>query len=92
MCYVNSSLHLKMVGWVGDALQDLNPHIFADADFAGDKRDSKSTRGVFLGMFGPDTRLPIAAVCKTQDAVSHSTPEAEIVAADLALRTFGIPA
>jgi len=92
MCYVNSSLHLKMVGWVGDDIKNLNPHILAGAGIAGDKKDSKRTCVVLLGIFGPDTRMPLTAVYKKQYAVSHSTPEAEIVAADLALRTLGLPA
>ena len=32
------------------------------------------------------------AISKKQSCVSHSTPEAEIVAADLAIRTEGLPA
>ena len=36
--------------------------------------------------------FPIQAQSKKQTAVSHSTPEAEIVAADLAVRTVGLPA
>ena len=40
---------------------------------------------------GPDTRFMLAALSKKQACVSHSTPEAEIVAADYALRTEGLP-
>eukprot|EP00972_Heterocapsa_arctica_P071106 10504589-Heterocapsa_arctica.AAC.1 len=36
--------------------------------------------------------FPLNAISKKQTCVSHSTPEAEIVAADLALRTEGLPA
>ena len=35
MCYIESSLELRMVSWVGDKRGDLGPHLFADADFAG---------------------------------------------------------
>ena len=35
---------------------------------------------------------PLAAISKKQTCVSHSTPEAELVAMDAALRTEGLPA
>ena len=35
---------------------------------------------------------PIAGLSKRQGCVSHSTPEAEIVSADTAVRTIGLPA
>ena len=35
MCYIDSTTHHCMVGWVGDSLAKINPHLFADADFAG---------------------------------------------------------
>ena len=47
---------------------------------------------MFLAMVGPNTFFPISGVSKKQTAVSHSTPEAEIVAADAAVRTLGMPA
>ena len=37
-------------------------------------------------------RSPIAGISKRQTNVSHSTPEAEIVAADFAVRSLGTPA
>lgn len=41
---------------------------------------------------GPSTFLPLAMQSKRQGCVSHSTPEAEIVVADFALRMMGLPA
>ena len=35
MCYINSTLNLRMVGWVGDKISDVSPHLFADVDLAG---------------------------------------------------------
>ncbi len=52
----------------------------------------RSTTGVFLCLAGSRTFCPLAGVLQKQTAVSHSTPEAEIVAADFGLRTEGIPA
>ena len=38
------------------------------------------------------TRFPLAGGSKRQGSVSHSTREAKIVAADVTLRTMGLPA
>ena len=92
MCYINFTLDPRLSGWVGDKHLELAPHLFADADFAGDSTTMRSTSGVFLVILGPNSYFPLAATSKKQTAVSHSTPEAEIVAADLAVRTEGIPA
>eukprot|EP00969_Alexandrium_andersonii_P224666 9922154-Alexandrium_andersonii.AAC.1 len=42
-------------------------------------------------MTGPDTRFPLTFVSQKQKSVSHSTPEAEIVAMDHVLRTMLLP-
>ena len=91
VAYINSTLDHVLVGWCGDKIEDVELILYSDADFAGDAT-SKSTSGVFMEMRGPDTRFMISAISKTQSCVSHSTPEAEIVAADFALRSVGIPA
>ena len=92
VCYISSTLHLRAYGWVGDDASQLALGLFADADFAGDKQDMKSTSGVFMTLTGPSTACPLNGISKKQTGVSHSTPEAEIVAADLAVRTEGFPA
>ena len=43
-------------------------------------------------LYGPHSSCPLAGESKKQTAVSHSTVEAEIAAADHALRTSGLPA
>ena len=43
-------------------------------------------------MAGPNTFFPLGAHSRKQTCVSHSTPEAELVAADAALRLEGLPA
>ena len=65
--------------------------MFVDASFAADLRDSKSTTGAYLCLFGPRTFVPIMWLCKKQSATSHSSTEAEVIALDAALRTEGIP-
>ena len=92
ICYVNSTLHLRHISWCGDAAKDIVLRLYADADFAGDQATMRSTSGVFLCLRGPNTFMPLGAVSKKQTCVSHSTPEAEIVAFDCALRTVGLPA
>ena len=80
-----------MVRYIGDDLSKVQVHVYADADFAGDPSSKRSTTGVHLSLRGPHTCFPINGQSKRQECVSHSTPEAEIVAADWALRREGIP-
>ena len=91
MSYIFCSLEDRMVGYIGDAAEDLHLELYSDADFASDLETRKSTTGVFLVLSGPNTFFPLSGVSKKQSAVSHSTPEAEIVAAAQALRTVGLP-
>jgi hypothetical protein len=92
MCYINSSLDLRLKGHIGDKPEDLVISLYSDADFAGDKESSKSTSGIFIALTGPNSFYPLNATSKKQTCVSHSTPEAEIVAANAAVRTEGLPA
>lgn len=92
MCYINSTLQKKMIGWVGDGLDTLQLSLYADADFAGCAKTLRSTSGPHMNAQGKHTRFPLTGGSKRQGCVSHSTPEAEIVAADTTLRTLGIPA
>ena len=90
MCYIQSTLSWRQMGYVGDGLSDVVFDLYADADFAGDP-SKKSTSGMHVAISGPRTYFPLNGQSKRQDCVSHSTPEAEIVAADLALRREGLP-
>ena len=58
---------------------------------AADKSTSKSVSRVFCAMCGPTTFFPSCALSEKQGAVSHSTAESEMVAADLGLRTEALP-
>ena len=89
VCYINSSLDYKLKGHIGDSNQGLTLTLFSDADFAGCLDTAKSTSGVFIAPTGPNSFFPLSAISEKQSCVSHSTPEAEIVAADLAIRTEG---
>ena len=81
-----------MIGWVGDTMPDIILRLYSDADFAGCKVTAKSTTGAFLRLSGPHTSFPLEALSKKQGCVSTSTPEAETVAANAAVRTMGLPA
>ena len=48
--------------------------------------------GVLLQLSGANTFYPLAGESKKQSCVSHDTPEAELVAADFAIRTECLPA
>ncbi len=38
VCYINSTVELSQISWVGDELKDLKLQLFVDADFAGCER------------------------------------------------------
>ena len=65
--------------------------MFADADFAGDIKDSKSTSGCYLALCGPRTFIPIAAMSTKQSVVSHSSTESEIVSLEQGMRSEALP-
>ena len=81
-----------MYAWVGDEPGGLELHLYSDANFADEQANMKSTSGVFLCLKGEYSFVPLSGLSKRQTCVSHSTPEAEIVAADCAVRTEGLPA
>ena len=91
MGYIKATTHVCMKGYVGDTMDDLWIRLFGDADFVGEK-DAKSTSGIFECLHGPNTMFPLHAMSKKQGSVAHCTPEAEIVAANTAVRSVGIPA
>ena len=92
LCYINSPLDYKLKGHIGDSSENLNLTLYSDADFAGCLDIAKSTSGAFIALTGPNSFFPLNATSKKQPCVSHSTPEAEIVAADLAIRAEGLRA
>ena len=64
--------------------------LFQDSDFAGDLKDSKSTSGGTLCVFGSHTFVPTSWMCKKQTSVSHSSTESEIISLDTGLRLDGL--
>ena len=91
VCYIKTTRDWRLAGWVGDDVKGLAPHLFSDADFAGCPDTMRATSGVHSVMRGEHSSFPIVAASKRQGCVSHSTTEAELVAADTAFRTAGLP-
>ena len=81
-----------MVGWIADSPSHLNVHLYADADFAGCVASQRSTSGAHLTVRGPKSSFPISCLSKRQGCVSLSTPEAEIIATQIAVKSMGLPA
>ena len=92
ICYIHSTKDYVQTSFVGDSPSQCSISMFCDASFAGDLKDSKSTSGGFIALFGPKTFVPITWICKKQGAVSHSSSEAEIISLEAVLRTEGLPA
>ena len=92
VCHINSTLDLKLYGWVGDPPHMLDLVLYRDADLAGDGTDSKSTSGMCLCLLGPRTVMPLNAMSNYQTSVSKSTHEAERVSLDHAIHKLGLPA
>ncbi len=90
--YMNGTAAWRQIGFIGDGPDELELGLFSDADFAGDHTQQRSTSGVFLALYGPHSFFPLTGQSKKQTAVSHSTVEAEILAANHAIRAAGLPA
>ena len=77
MSYINGSLDMRQVGFVGDSPDLLELWLFVDADFAGDRSDLKSTSGGFLVLAGPNTfsRLGISAKSRRASRIAPRRPK-----------------
>ena len=89
--YIQSTKHWCLKCLVGDSIDAIKIAVYADASFAGDLRDSKSTSGGLVCLVGPRTFVPLTWICKKQSAVSHSSTEAEIIALETIMRMEGLP-
>ncbi len=52
---INSTIDMRQVAFVGDKMEDCKLALYADSDFAGDRRDMKSTSGAIVVLVGPHT-------------------------------------
>ena len=93
VAYINctkSTKHHFLEGFIGDAFDQCQLWLFADADHAGE-HGSKSTSGSAIVLVGPNTYYPLNAFSEKQTVVAISSTEAEVVAANHSMRAEGIP-
>ena len=67
VCYINSSLDIRMQGFTGDTIAECQLWLFCDADWAGE-HDSKSTSGCALYLVGPNTYYHLMPSAKSRQA------------------------
>ena len=61
--YMNTTKDLSLESFVGDQIADLSVVVYSDASFADCKKTSRSTTGCFVAIVGPNTFVPINALC-----------------------------
>ena len=91
--YVASSIDLSLLCTTNaQDYDDVELHLFPDADLAGASDTSKSTSGCWAKLVGRHgTNFAVDWFSKLQTSTSHSTPEAELVALSKSLRDVGLP-
>ena len=74
-------------------LHDVQLLLWSDADWRGDPEDTKSTSGLLIELYNPNTRRrwPIGWNVRRQGSTSSSTAEAETVALSFAVKHEGLP-
>ena len=92
MGYLAGTKEYCLYGWIGDRMEDLDPCLYADSDFAGCTTTRKSTSGMVHQLTGPNSCFPLMAASRKQNCVSNSTAEAELIATCTAVRNVGLPA
>ena len=88
--YINSSLDIRVQGFIGDKIGDCKLWLFCDADWAGEY-DSKSASGCALYLVGPNTYYILNAFSKKQTCITMSSTESEVVSANHGVRAQGLP-
>ena len=91
MCFLFATKEDVMMGWIGDPVEELAPHIHFDSDFAGDPYTLKSTSGCHIDIQGPNSRFPLMGVSKGQSSTAQSSTEAEVASLDRGMKAHGEP-
>ena len=68
---MRSTLSHRQYAWIGDKADDLQLHLYTDADLASDPEDSIGTSGAYFAAVGFRTRALVAQRSKKQTVVSH---------------------
>ena len=83
VCYINSSLDIRMQGFIGDTIAECQLWLFCDADWAGE-HDSKSTSGCAKPA---DSKVrPKPSPKRDQDIVARMDPELDDNTGSLIIR------
>ena len=89
---MKSAAHIKLHGQVDSLdIDNVVLHAYPDADLCGTFDTTRATSGGFVELIGLNTFFPLDWFSKRQSATSHSTAEAELVAASKMLRESLIP-
>ena len=56
MCYINSTVDMVLSCYIGDSRDVLGLDLYADADWAGNRVDYKSTSGAIILLSGANSR------------------------------------
>jgi hypothetical protein len=93
MVYIQNSLAYRMYAWNDQGVADgpFKLRVYSDSDFAGCSQTQRSTTGAIVFLTRSGAKIPLAYLSKRQTCVSHSTPEAEIVAMDSTIRLLALP-
>ena len=92
--YLQSTLAFRVYAWhdPSSVEQPWALRVSSDADYAGRAETKRHTMGAIVFLSGKGTLVPLSLLPKRQGCVSISTPEADLVAMDTALRTLTLPA
>ena len=91
LCYIHSTIDHRMIAHIQDKPEDLSISLYVDADFAGDREDTKSTSGGLLVLTGKHSFFPISWVSKRQTSTSRSTTESEVISLAYSLYGEALP-
>ena len=89
VCYINSSLEVRMQGFIGNTIAECQLWLFCDADWAGEQ-NSKSTSGCALNLVSPNTYYPLNAFSKKQTSITMSSTESEAISANHGVRAHSV--
>lgn len=91
MSYMKTTRHYQLQGVVNNNKEDVHLELFVDADFSGERKDSKSTSGAWMRLAGTQTSFPLMWSSKRQTSTSRSTTEAEVIAMATAVFSEALP-
>ena len=90
--YLHSTAHIKLHAEIDTTdIDNVSLHAYPDADLCGTFDTSRATSGGFVELIGVKSFFPLDWFSKRQSATSHSTTEAELVAASKMLRESLVP-